>query len=109
MAKIGRVVIVIYGLLMLFGGIGGYAKAKSVPSLVSGIVSAVLLGYAVTLLNRAPKAAFGLSLGVAVVLAGVFVERIVRTHKAMPSGGLCALSLIVAVIFWLAMTDSSGG
>src|SRR5579862_1558522 len=39
--KVGQIVMVVYALLMLGGGIGGYATAHSKPSLISGVLSAV--------------------------------------------------------------------
>ena len=103
MHKFGKIAIPVYALLMLAGGIGGYAKKHSLPSLLAGIVSAVLLGGAYSMLNKKPKTAYGLSLGVAILLAVVFVERAVKT-AAEPGGmmrnvGLAALSLVVAAVF----------
>ncbi len=67
MAKYGKWVVVVYALLMLGGGIGGYAAKRSLPSLISGIVSAILLGAAFLMIGSKPKSGYSLSL---VVSAG---------------------------------------
>jgi uncharacterized membrane protein (UPF0136 family) len=95
---------------MLGGGIGGYAAKHSIPSLISGIVSAILLGVGFYLLASKPKAGYGLSLIVALALTAVFIERAVKT-SAEPSSmqrniGLAVLSIVVAAIVGKCMRDS---
>lgn len=110
MLRSGKWIVLIYALLMLGGGIGGYAAKQSLPSLLSGIISAVLLGAAFWMTATKPKAAYGLSLFVALALTAVFIERAVKT-SAEPSSmgrnvGLAALSLIVAGLFGKCMSES---
>jgi uncharacterized membrane protein (UPF0136 family) len=110
MAKYGKWIILVYAVLMLGGGIGGYAKAHSMPSLISGIVSAILLGVGYFMLGTKPKTGYGLSLVVALALTAVFVERAVKTSadpKSMGrSVGLAVLSIVVAAIFGKCMQES---
>jgi len=111
MTKYGKWIILVYAVLMLGGGIGGYSKAHSLPSLISGIVSAILLGVAYSMLARKPKSGYGLSLFVALLLTLVFVERAFKT-SGMPSSmgrnvGLALLSIVVAAVFGKCMKDSS--
>lgn len=95
---VGKITLIVYGLLLLGGGIGGYASKRSVPSLVAGIVSAVLLALAFLLAGVRPAHGFMLGTGVAAVLAAFFVKRLRDTGKLMPSGGLLIFSLLVAGI-----------
>lgn len=97
---------VVYGLLMLGGGIGGYVKAHSWQSLTAGIASAILMGVAVYQSRLYPKMGFGIGAGLAVVLGLFFIHRIQATHKIMPNGGLSGLSFIVAVVLVLALVQA---
>ena len=85
----------VYGVLLIFGGLMGYVKAKSVPSAVAGCISgviAIFLGFRYTW-HYAPVAAFVLSL----VLLVMMGRRYLRTRKAMPALLIVVLSLIVAI------------
>ena len=103
MENAARIVMIVYGILMLGGGIGGYAMAHSKPSLIAGITSAVLMGVALYLSRQSPKIGFGMGVGLAIVLGLFFIHRIQATHKIMPNAGLSGLSFIVAVILGLAL------
>lgn len=86
----------LYGVLLIVGGAMGYVKAKSVPSLVAGLVCgfiALLLG------NRyawhfAPHCAFVLAL----VLIFIMGRRYLNTRKAMPALLIVVLSAVVAIV-----------
>lgn len=111
MLQSGRAVIIVYALLMLGGGIGGYAAKKSLPSLISGILSAILLGIGYSMLSSKPKSGYGLCAVVAVLLTAVFIARTIQTMKEpsnmMRNVGLAVLSLIVAAIFAKCASQSS--
>jgi uncharacterized membrane protein (UPF0136 family) len=86
----------VYGLILILGGVMGYVKAKSIPSLVMGGlcgIIALLLGYYYTW-HFAPEAALLLSL----LLIFIMGRRFLRTRKFMPAGLIVGLSLIVAVV-----------
>jgi uncharacterized membrane protein (UPF0136 family) len=100
----GQVVLGVYALLLAVGGVIGYARAGSRPSLIAGLLSAVGALAAMALVAR--DAAWGLGLGalLAIVLALFFGYRFaVKTRKFMPSGMLAVLSLVVFVVSLLAM------
>ncbi|EKV01760.1 small integral membrane protein [Leptolyngbya sp. PCC 7375] len=84
--SLGLIIALIYGILAVVGGIVGYLKARSLPSLISGIVSGLLL------LIGALRAAQGIASGLWVVkivtllLLIVFIIRLVKTKKFMPAG-----------------------
>jgi uncharacterized membrane protein (UPF0136 family) len=86
----------IYGILLIVGGAMGYVKARSVPSLVFGLVCgfiALLLGYRYAW-HFAPHAAFIL----AIVLIFLMGRRYLNTRKAMPALLIVVLSAIVAIV-----------
>ena len=86
----------IYGVLLILGGLMGYIKAKSVPSLVAGLICgfiALFLGYRYTW-HFAPHVAFILAL----VLIFLMGRRYLNTRKAMPALLIVVLSVIVAIV-----------
>ena len=108
MENIARIVMVVYGVLMLVGGIGGFAVSHSSKSLIAGIVSAVLLGVAYAVSRQQPKLGFGIGVVVAASLIVVFIRRIQELLAKVPPGsvgmniGLCTLSGIVALFLLIA-------
>ena len=98
MPAVARFTLVLYAGLMLGGGVGGYRAAGSKMSLWAGMISFILLVAARGLAHHHPRLGFGLGLIVALSLTAVFAKRVKDTGKAMPSGMLCALSVVVAAI-----------
>jgi uncharacterized membrane protein (UPF0136 family) len=89
-------ILYIYGILLIVGGLMGYVKARSVPSLVAGLVCgfiALLLGYRYAW-HFAPHAALILAL----VLIFLMGRRYLRTRKPMPALLIVVLSVVVAVV-----------
>jgi len=86
----------IYGILLIVGGVMGYVKAKSVPSLVAGGISGVLaliLAWYYDACPYVPVAALLLSLALTVVMGC----RYFRTGKAMPALPVVGLSIVIAL------------
>ncbi len=89
-------ILYVYGILLIVGGVMGYVKAQSIPSLVAGGICgliALLLGYNYTW-HFAPYAALILAI-VLIVLMG---RRYLRTRKAMPALLIVVMSLVVAIV-----------
>jgi uncharacterized membrane protein (UPF0136 family) len=83
-----------YGLLALVGGIYGYVKVRSVPSLVSGVVSGLVLLVGGVLQSQGNTLGLPLSAVVTGVLLVVFAIRWVKTQKFMPAGLMCLTGLV---------------
>ena len=83
---IGIVAAIAYGILAIAGGIFGYVKAQSLPSLISGVVSGGLL--VAGGVGQAQGQGWGwmLSTGVTIALIMVFTLRLWKTQKVMPAG-----------------------
>jgi uncharacterized membrane protein (UPF0136 family) len=90
-----------YGVLTLIGGILGYIKAKSKPSLISGVISGVILLLSGGLQLLGQTWALWLAIVVTAILVIVFVVRLIKTRKAMPAGimivfGIAALAIMLS-------------
>jgi len=85
-----------YGLLVAGGGIAGYAKAKSVPSLAAGVICGSVMLYGAYQMGQNPKNYY-LSLATSGLLTGVMGKRFYSSGKFMPAGLVAALSLLMVV------------
>ncbi|HET9418184.1 MAG TPA: TMEM14 family protein [Chthoniobacterales bacterium] len=99
-----KIYFLIFGVLTIIGGIIGYVKAGSLPSIIAGAVTGVLLLVAGALLPE--HRAIGLATGfiVSLLLALQFVPKFIRTGRVMPAGMMSILSvvgLVVAIVAWL--------
>ena len=92
--KIARVILAVYALLLLGGGIAGFSAAGSVVSLVTGIASCVLCLAAFALSRSSARAGLGLGAACALALCVVFAIRWSQSGKFLPAGLLGLLSLV---------------
>jgi len=90
-----KTVLVVYGLLILAGGLMGWAKAGSQASLIAGLVSSVLIFWGTYLLGTSPKAGRIVVTVVSALLCIVFALRFLKTLAFMPAGLLLLLSVAV--------------
>ena len=74
----------------------GYMKAKSLPSLIAGVVCGVII--IIVGLNYTSHDAPYIALLVALVLIFLMGRRYITTRKAMPALLIVVLSVIVAVV-----------
>lgn len=101
---IGLAALGVYALLLATGGVMGYLKANSRPSLVAGLASAAAtLGAILLALLASTTAGFALGLVVAAALIAVFFDRWRKTGKFMPGGMLCVVSAAVAALLAVLM------
>jgi uncharacterized membrane protein (UPF0136 family) len=99
-----KIYFIIFGALTIVGGVIGYVKAGSVPSIVAGVITGVLLLAAGFLLPEHRVAGLTIALITSLLLAGQFIPKFVRTGKAMPAGMmsiLSAIGLVMAIVAWL--------
>jgi uncharacterized membrane protein (UPF0136 family) len=102
-----QTLILIYAALLVVGGLIGWRVGGSRMSLTMSLLSAALLavGYRISLSE--PKAGLLMAAVVAFALTMLFVFRLRKTHKFMPSGMMLVLSAIVGI--YLAWTASQIG
>ncbi|XP_031632446.1 transmembrane protein 14 homolog [Contarinia nasturtii] len=81
----------LYAATVAAGGIAGYVKAGSIPSLSAGLAFGAILGYGAHLNSQSPpKPLF--QLGASLTLAGIMYMRYAKSGKIMPAGVICLLS-----------------
>ncbi len=106
MSTVGTVVLAVYAVLMLAGGIIGFRVAGSRASLISGVISGILLLLAFGWSLYRPRNGFLSGALVALLLTIVFAIRLAKTGHFMPSGMLLAASLAALVILAISAWQS---
>ncbi len=103
MVLIAKGYLLVYSILLLVGGLVGYAKAKSKISLFTGIGSAIvaLIGFIISWSKVSLGLGIGAILGLALTI--IFIQRYRKTQTFMPAGLLSILSVIAALISGLAL------
>jgi uncharacterized membrane protein (UPF0136 family) len=99
-----KIYFIIFGLLTIAGGIVGYIKAGSAPSIIAGAITGVLLLVAAFLLPEHRVAGLATALIVSLLLAGYFIRKYVSTGTVMPAGMMSVLSvigIIAAIVAWI--------
>lgn len=103
MADIARYAVLGLSVLMLVGGVMGFVKAKSKPSLIAGVVSSVLLAATYAYGMSSPQQGLIASFVVTLFLDVVFAMRLAKTKKFMPSGMLLIFVGITQAILAVAI------
>ena len=102
MKKFATMYLIFYAIAMIGGGIAGFASKHSVPSLIAGVLSGVILLAVYTKIAVDAPRAFQIAAGVAGLLVISMAQRFLKTHHFMPSGLILCLSIIGVIIFILA-------
>ncbi|HEV8132656.1 MAG TPA: TMEM14 family protein [Acidobacteriota bacterium] len=90
----------IFGLMVIVGGTIGYAKARSMVSLVSGVVCGGLLLYAANLIRQSHAIGVPTAAAVSALLAVIFTIRWLKSGKFIPSGVLLIFSLVELLLLF---------
>ncbi|MDQ2868434.1 MAG: TMEM14 family protein [Verrucomicrobiota bacterium] len=104
MIGFAKIYFLIFGALTIAGGVMGYVSKGSVPSLIAGTISGLLLLLAAFLLPERQMIGLIIALVVSLLLAAQFVPKLLRGGKMMPAGMMSVLSvlgLIAAIAAWL--------
>jgi uncharacterized membrane protein (UPF0136 family) len=101
---VGQITLGIYAVLLAVGGVIGYLKAGSRPSLIAGSISAIAAASALFLSIRSHPWGVPLGLILSISLFILFGYRYAaKTRKFMPSGLLAVASLVVIAVMFLVM------
>ncbi|XP_060100190.1 transmembrane protein 14C-like [Heteronotia binoei] len=93
-----------YAALVASGGVIGYAKAGSVPSLAAGLLFGGLAGLGTYQQSQDPKNIW-LSLIASGTLTGVMGMRFYKSRKFMPAGLIAGASLLMVGKLGLQMME----
>ncbi len=93
-----KIYFIIFGLLTILGGIIGYVSKGSMPSIIAGSISGVLLLVAAFLIPSQTLVALILAAVVSLLLAGRFVPAFLKTGGVMPAGMMSVLSVMGLII-----------
>ncbi|XP_076748793.1 transmembrane protein 14C [Xylocopa sonorina] len=86
----------IYAATVAAGGVFGYVKAQSIPSLGAGLLFGSVLGYGAYQTSQDPTN-IRVSVAATLVLGGIMGYRYYNTGKLMPAGMIAILSSIMLV------------
>jgi uncharacterized membrane protein (UPF0136 family) len=90
-------ILFLYGILTLFGGVMGFVQARSYASLTMGIIfGLMLLGSSIALFKK-KQSAIWVSLSLVFLLDAFFTYRFIQTLRFFPAGFFSILSLIVLI------------
>lgn len=91
----------LFGLLVGCGGLMGYLKGHSIPSLIAGTSSFFLLACCAYGMQQRSKKALYSTLVITLALDAFFMYRFISTFKLFPQGifSLISLSFLVFLIF----------
>ncbi|HEU0208234.1 MAG TPA: TMEM14 family protein [Candidatus Udaeobacter sp.] len=99
-----KIYFIVFGVLTIAGGIIGYVKAGSVPSIIAGSITGILLLVAAFVMPEHRVAGLATALIVSLLLAAYFVRKYLSTGAIMPAGMMSVLSIIgviAAIIAWV--------
>ncbi|XP_034183383.1 transmembrane protein 14 homolog [Osmia lignaria lignaria] len=86
----------VYAATVAAGGILGYVKAHSIPSLSAGLLFGSVLGYGAYQTSQDPTN-IKLSVATSLVLGGIMAYRYQATGKLMPAGIIAVCSALMVV------------
>ena len=94
---IAKIILSVYGVLLLSGAYFGM-KAGSKISLIMGLVSGALVLLNVYYIGTSPACAYKGLTAISGILCVVFIIRLIKTQKFMPSGMLLLMSVIALAV-----------
>ena len=95
-------IILFYAVLVIAGGVFGFLKAGSRPSLLGGLGGGLALLAAAWGLGHYQSWGLPAALALTLALMVFFAARYIRTRAVMPGGLMAILSLFALIGVWLA-------
>jgi uncharacterized membrane protein (UPF0136 family) len=97
------IVTTLYTILVFAGGVIGYSKAGSIPSLVASIISGAILTSSIIGFALKKRWALLLALATTLILDAFFTYRLITTKHFIPAGLMSLISslvLLLLALFW---------
>ena len=94
----GQVVLGVYGIVLIVGGVMGQVKSGSTVSLVAGGICGLASLVALWVSLSDPAQGFLIGAMLALLLTGIFLSRFFRSRKFMPAGMVLLLSIVVGIL-----------
>jgi uncharacterized membrane protein (UPF0136 family) len=99
MAGLLQILIALYALFLVIGGVTGYVRSRSVASLIAGVLFGALEMEAFVLAFGRPRLAFQVGAMLAALLALTTFPRFLKnSSRFMPTGLLLVLSVVMAIL-----------
>ena len=89
MDKFSNLISLIYGVMLILGGLMGFLKAHSKISLITGAISGLII---LASCKMKSKSSYLYVSAISLVLAGFFSYRFAHSHALMPAGLMLILS-----------------
>lgn len=96
--NINVIVVGLFGIINIVGGIIGYLKVKSKVSLISGVSSGIVLLFCADGISNGNNIAAIASIVIAVLLGGRFISTIINKFRVMPDLVVIIFSLLTIVL-----------
>jgi len=104
----GQILMAVYGVLLIAGGVMGYVKGGSRVSLFAGAITGGLCVGATWLSVDQPADGFTIGSLIAFLLTGVGINRLAKTRKFMPAGMILVLSVVAGVGLMILQQEIAG-
>ena len=98
MLTFARLYFYIFAIITAAGGIMGFVKAHSTPSLIAGVTSGLLLAVAGYLMPIKPTPAIIVGLVTSILLLGKFLPAYLKKGAVMPAVPMIILSAIAILL-----------
>lgn len=99
--KMTGYIVLVYGLLVIIGGVIGFAKANSVPSLVMGASFGIVLAICGWAILKGSTISIYVAALFALLLTCFFAYRYLSSYIFMPAGLMTILSIAALITLFL--------
>jgi uncharacterized membrane protein (UPF0136 family) len=96
--NVARLVFFAYAVLLIVGGIAGFVEAKSVISLIAGVVCGMLALAGGIYITQNPTVGLVLGIVASILSAGGMAPRYAKSKKVWPAGIVLAASVLTLVV-----------
>lgn len=99
--NLATLILIVYGVFSVSGGVIGYVKAKSLASLIAGSISGFVMLVCAYQITKGSRAAMLVGLIVALLLGIRFFRTWLRNHRFMPDLLMIVFSVATLIVVGL--------